>query len=55
MEILTPTVKHGEESNGCTEVLGVRRDRQQRLRHCAEEDAVDCPGILHRQAGDLLR
>src|SRR5260370_11116092 len=36
-------------------MLGVRRDGQQRLGHCPEEDAVDYPGILQRQAGDLLR
>jgi hypothetical protein len=55
MEVLTPTVKHGEEADCRAKMLGVRRDGQQRLGHCPEEDAVDYPGILQRQAGDLLR
>jgi len=33
----------------------VRRDREQRLGHRPEENAVDSPRILQRQAGDLLR
>ena len=55
MEVLTPGVKHGQEADCRAQVLGVRRDGQQRLGHCPEENAVDSPGILQRQAGDLLR
>ena len=55
MKILTPTVKHGQEADCRTQMLGVRRDRQHRLGHRPEEDAVDCLGVLQRQGGDLLR
>ena len=53
MEILTPSVKHGQEADCRAQMLGVRRDGQQRLGHSPEENAVDYPGILQRQAGDL--
>src|SRR5262249_11955092 len=46
MEGLTPTVKHGEEADRRTQMLGVSRNSQQRLGHCPEENAVDDPGIL---------
>src|ERR1700686_2546874 len=55
MEILTPSVKHGQETDGRAQVPGVCRDGEHRLGHCPEENAVDYPGILQRQAGDLLR
>jgi len=50
LKVLAPGVEHGEEADCRTQTLGVRRDRQQRLGHYAEEDAVDSPGILQRQA-----
>ena len=55
MEILTPSVQHGQEADGRAQMPGVRRDRQQRLGNGAEEDRVDDPGILKCQPGDLLR
>jgi hypothetical protein len=55
VEILTPSVKHGEEADGRTQMLGVRRDGEQGLGNCPKEDAVDDPGIVERQSGDWLR
>ena len=46
MEGLTPTVKHGEEADRGTQMLGICCNRQQGLSHCPEENAVDFPGIL---------
>ena len=46
MEGLTPTVKHGEEADRGTQMLGICCNRQQGLSHCPEENAVDCPSIL---------
>jgi hypothetical protein len=48
-------VQHREEADGRTQMLGVRRDGEQRLGNCLKEDAVDDPGILERQSGDGLR
>ena len=46
MEGLTPTVKHGEEADRRTQMLGVSCDRDQRLSHGPEENVVDDPSIL---------
>jgi hypothetical protein len=55
VKILTPSVKHGEEADGRAQMLGVRRDGEQCLGNCPKEDAIDDPGILERQSGNLLR
>ena len=55
MEILAPSMEHGQEADGRAHMLGVRRDGQQRLGNGAEEDRVDELGVLKRQSGDLLR
>jgi hypothetical protein len=36
-------------------MFGIRCDRQQRLGHGMEEDAIDSSSVLKRQGGDLLR
>ena len=54
MEILTPRVEHGEEADGRTQMFGIRRDGQQGFSDRPEENAVDSPGILQSQGGDLL-
>ena len=55
MEILTPSVQYSQETDGRTQMLGVRSNGEQRLGRCPEEEAVDSPGILQCQASDLLR
>jgi hypothetical protein len=55
VEILAPSMKHGQEANRGAQMLGVRRDCQQGFGGCAKKDAVDCSGILQCQVGDLLR
>ena len=55
MEVLTPGVKHGQEADSRPQVFRIRGDSEQRLGDCAEEDAVNTPGIVQCQAGDLLR
>src|ERR1022692_4475488 len=55
MEILTPSVQDSQEADGGAQVLGVPGDRQHRLGHGFEKNAVDSSGVLQRQVGDLLR
>jgi hypothetical protein len=55
MEILAPSMEHGQQADGRAQMLGVRCDAQQRLRNGAEEDRVDDPGVLKGQPGNLLR
>jgi hypothetical protein len=43
MEVLTPTVKHGEEADGRTQMLGSAATGSQPL---PEENAEGSPGIL---------
>ena len=55
MEILTPGVKHGQEADHRTQMLGVRCNREHCLGHRPEEDAVDGLGVLQCHRSDLLR
>lgn len=55
MEILPPCVQNSQKTDGGAQMLRVRRDRQQRLGHGLEQDAVDSPGVLKCQDCDLLR
>ena len=51
MEVLSPGVKHGEETELGTEMSGVRSDLQQGLRSGAQEKMVDNPRVLQSQRG----
>ena len=53
MQILTPGVQHGQKADCRPQPLGIRRNGKQGLADCAEEDAIDRPGILQRHAADL--
>ena len=55
MEVLAPGVEHGQEADCRPQMFGVCGNREQGLGHRPEENAVDSPGILQCQAGDLLR
>ena len=55
MEILTPSVEHGQKADGRAQMLGVRCNGQQRFGNRAKKDRVDDLGVLKRQSGNLLR
>ena len=48
MEILSPAMKHRQEADVRAQVFGIRRNRQQRLRHRLERNGIDPPRILKR-------
>jgi len=55
LEVLSPTVKHGEETNLSSEVLRIGCDGCQGFGRCTKEDAVDHPFVLIGDRGDLCR
>ena len=46
VKVLSPGMQHGQKTDGRTQALGVRRNRQQSLRNGSEQDGVDGSGIL---------
>jgi len=54
-EILTPGVEHGEETDLCAQVLGVDRDRAQRLTRGSEKYIVDVLFVLKGDGRNRLR
>ena len=48
-----PSVEHGGDADARAEVLGVRRDRQHRLRCRLEQQVVDQRLVVERDVGDL--
>jgi hypothetical protein len=46
VEILAPSVEHGEKTDSSPQMLGVSCDRGQRLRHGLEEDGVHATLVL---------
>ena len=55
LEVLSPGVKHGEEADLGSEMLGIGRDRLQGLCRDLEENTVDDLLILVSDRGDLFR
>jgi hypothetical protein len=54
MQILTPSVQHGEEADGGAEVSGVGGNSEQSFRSGLKQDGIDLSLVLKRQAADLL-
>src|SRR5437879_3805240 len=54
-QVLSPGVEHAEEADRGTEMLGVRRDLEERGRTRLEEQIVDDPFILQSQPRELMR
>src|SRR6266446_7437352 len=54
MQILTPSMQHGEEADGCAQMFGVGGNPQQGLGGGTEQDGVDGLRVMKRQAGDFL-
>ena len=54
-KILTPGVEHGEETDLCAQVLGVDRDRAQRLTRGSEKYIVDVLFVLKGDGRNRLR
>jgi len=54
-EILTPGVEHGEETDLRAQVLGIGRDRAQRLTRRSEKYIVDMLFVLKGDGGNRLR
>jgi hypothetical protein len=52
-QILSPGMKHGEETDFGAEVLGVGGNPQQGFRGGSEENAVDDALVLKRESGNL--
>lgn len=55
LKVLPPTVKHGEESDLSSEVLGICRNDSERLGRNSKEDAEDQLFILKGNRRDFLR
>ncbi len=55
MEVLAPGVKDGQKTNRGSHAVRVSRNREQRLRRCAEQNAINLSRILKRQHANLLR
>jgi hypothetical protein len=55
LEVLSPTVQDGKETDFRTEVFGVRRDGFQSLGGGPEENAVDSLLVLESDRGNLFR
>lgn len=55
MQILTPSVQHGEEADGGAEVSGVSSDGEQSFGSGLKQNGVNPSRVLKRQAADLLR
>ena len=54
MQVLTPSVQHGQEADGGAEMLGVGGDGEQSLGSGLKQDGIDLLLVLKRQATDLL-
>ena len=55
MEVLSPGMKHGQKTDLSAQTFGVGRNREQRFRRGAKQDAIDLAAILKRQSADLMR
>ncbi len=55
VQILTPSVQHGEEADGGAEVSGVGGDGEQSFGSGLKQDVIDRSRVLQRQAADLRR
>src|SRR6516162_4777348 len=54
LEVLSPTVKHGEETDLSSQVLGIGCDGRQGFGCCMEEDAINHFLVLKGDRGNLL-
>jgi hypothetical protein len=54
MQVLTPSVQHGKEADGGTEMPGVRGGGEESFRSSLKQDGIDLSGVLQCQATDLL-
>jgi hypothetical protein len=54
MQVLTPGVQHGRESDGGAEVSGVGGDGEESFRSSLKQDGIDLSRVLKCQATDLL-
>jgi hypothetical protein len=54
-EFLSPAVQHAEETDFCTEMLGITRDFQKGFRTGAKQEIVDYRLVLQNQRGQMTR
>src|SRR5262245_34907506 len=54
-QVLSPTVKHGEETDLSPQTLRIRGDGDESLARRAEENAINHSLVLEGDRGDLLR
>src|SRR5580658_7884176 len=54
MQVLTPSVQHGKEADGSTQVPGVGGDSEESFRNSLKQDGIDLSRVLKCQATDLL-
>ena len=55
MQVLAPGVKHREKTDGCSQMLGIGCNGEQRFGSSAEQEAVNLFGILKSQMSQFLR
>src|SRR5207302_6358646 len=55
VKVLAPRVKNGKKPNRRAQMLGIRRDRKQRFRYRAKQNAINLARILECESADLLR